>query len=190
MTTDYILKKFTETGALLDGHFLLRSGLHSRQYFQCALLLQYMPIAEELCGELARKFDSRQIDTVIAPALGGLVVGQEAARVLRKRFIFSEKDDAGKLVLRRGFTIKSGERLLVAEDVITKGGRVTETMNIVKAHGGTVVGVAALVDRSGGTVNFGVPLQTLIQLQVEAFEPAKCPLCRDGKVPLVKPGSK
>jgi len=190
MTEQYILKKFSETGALLDGHFLLRSGLHSPQYFQCALLLQHMPIAEELCGELARKFDAKQVDTVIAPAMGGLVVGQEVARALKKRFIFAEKDDAGKLVLRRGFTIQKGERLLVAEDVVTKGGRVVETMEIVKQHGGIVTGVGALVDRSNGAVNFGAPFHSLIRLQVVAYEPSNCPLCREKKIPLMKPGSK
>jgi orotate phosphoribosyltransferase len=190
MTSEYILKKFSETGALLDGHFLLRSGLHSPQYFQCALLLQHMPIAEELCGELARKFDATQVDTVIAPAMGGLVVGQEIARVLKKRFIFAEKEDAGKLVLRRGFTIEKGERFIVAEDVVTKGGRVVETMEIVKQHGGIVTGVGAIVDRSAGKVSFGVPFRALLKLDIFSFEPAHCPICRVGELPLVKPGSK
>jgi orotate phosphoribosyltransferase len=190
MTSEYILNKFSETGALLNGHFLLRSGLHSPHYFQCALLLQHMPIAEELCGELARKFDAAQLDTVIAPAMGGLVVGQEIARALKKRFIFAEKDDAGKLVLRRGFAIGKYERFLVAEDVVTKGGRVAETMEIVRQHGGIVTGVGALVDRSNGAVNFGVPFHSLIRLEVVVYEPTNCPLCRAGKIPLLKPASK
>ena len=188
MTNQELLQAFRETGALLDGHFLLRSKLHSGQYFQCALLLQQMPLVERLGAALAAKFDAGTVDTVIAPAMGGLVIGQEMARQLRKRFIFVEKED-GKLVLRRGFKIAAGERILVVEDVITKGGRVQETLDIVRAHGGRVAGIAVVVDRSGGTVNFGVPMQSLGKLEVETFDPATCPLCKQG-LPLVKPGSK
>ena len=188
MTNQELLQAFRETGALLDGHFLLRSKLHSGQYFQCALLLQQMPLVERLGAALAAKFDAGTVDTVIAPAMGGLVIGQEMARQLRKRFIFVEKEE-GKLVLRRGFKIAAGERILVVEDVITKGGRVQETLDIVRAHGGRVAGIAVVVDRSGGTVNFGVPMQSLGKLEVETFDPATCPLCKQG-LPLVKPGSK
>ncbi|MFZ2642150.1 MAG: orotate phosphoribosyltransferase [Verrucomicrobiia bacterium] len=188
MTNQELLQAFRETGALLDGHFLLRSGLHSGQYFQCALLLQQMPLVERLGAALAAKFDTSTIDTVIAPAMGGLVIGQEVARQLRKRFIFVEKEE-GKLVLRRGFKIAKGERILVVEDVITKGGRVQETLDIVRAHGGRVAGIAVVVDRSGGTVDFGVPTQSLGKLEVETFDPVNCPLCKRG-LPLVKPGSK
>ncbi|MCX6909614.1 MAG: orotate phosphoribosyltransferase [Verrucomicrobia bacterium] len=189
MTNQELLQAFRETGALLEGHFLLRSGLHSGQYFQCALLLQPMPLVEKLGAALAAKFDAAGIDSVIAPAMGGLVIGQEVARQLRKRFIFVEKDDHGKLALRRGFKIAKGERILVVEDVITKGGRVQETLDIVRANGGQVAGIAVVVDRSGGTVDFGVPTQSLGQLQVETLDPANCPLCKRG-LPLVKPGSK
>jgi len=189
MTDTELLEAFRETGALLEGHFLLRSGLHSGQYFQCALLLQPMPLVEKLGAALAAKFDAGAIDTVIAPAMGGLVIGQEVARQLGKRFIFAEKDDQGKLALRRGFKIAPGERLLVVEDVITKGGRVQETLDIVRARGGRVVGVGVVVDRSGGEVSFGVPTEALGRLQAEAFEAANCPLCKQG-LPLVKPGSK
>ncbi|MBM3891135.1 MAG: orotate phosphoribosyltransferase, partial [Verrucomicrobia bacterium] len=136
MTNQELLQAFRETGALLEGHFLLRSGLHSGQYFQCALLLQPMPLVEKIGAALAAKFDGAAIDTVIAPAMGGLVIGQEVARQLRKRFIFVEKEE-GKLALRRGFKIAQGERMLVVEDVITKGGRVQETLDIVRALGGT-----------------------------------------------------
>ncbi len=188
MTNQELLQAFRETGALLDGHFLLRSKLHSGQYFQCALLLQQMPLVERLGAALAAKFDAGTVDTVIAPAMGGLVIGQEVARQLRKRFIFVEKEE-GKLVLRRGFKIAKGERILVVEDVITKGGRVQETLDIVRAHGGQVAGIAVVVDRSGGTVDFGVPMQSLGKLEVETFDPTTCPLCKQG-LPLVKPGSK
>ena len=187
MTGNEVLQIFRESGALLEGHFVLRSGLHSRQYFQCALALQQMPVVEKLGGELARKVASLGAVTVVSPAMGGLVLGQEVARQLGLRFIFVEKEQ-GKLVLRRGFKITPGEKILVVEDVVTKGGRVQETLDIVHAHGGQVVGVAMAVDRSGGTVNFGVPRCSLISLQVEAFEPDRLPPDL-AAIPAVKPGS-
>src|SRR5436190_17092668 len=156
MTDAEVLKIFEQTGALLQGHFILRSGLHSRQYFQCALALQQMPIVETLGAELAGKVRHLQPATVIAPAMGGLVLGQEVARQLRCRFIFAEKEE-GKLVLRRGFRISPAERILIVEDVVTKGGRVQETIEIVRANGASLLGVAMAVDRSDGTAEFGVP---------------------------------
>ena len=188
MTQDEVLKIFRDSGALLEGHFILRSGLHSRQYFQCALALQQMPVVEKIGGALANKTRPLGAVTVIAPALGGLVIGQEVARQLGVRFIFSEKEE-GRLVLRRGFKIAPGEKILVVEDVVTKGGRVQETIEIVRAHGGNVVGVATIVDRSNGAVNFGVPFASLIALQVELFKPEKLPP-ELAKIPAVKPGSK
>ena len=188
MTESEVLQIFQDTGALLRGHFVLRSGLHSRQYFQCALALQQMPIVEKIGGALAEKVKQLEIATVIAPAMGGLVLGQEVARQLRSRFIFVEKED-GKLVLRRGFKISPGERMLVVEDVVTKGGRVQETIDIVRAHAGLVLGVAAAVDRSNGTVNLGVPFFSLLSLQVEAFEPGRLPADL-AAMPVIKPGSK
>jgi orotate phosphoribosyltransferase len=188
MTSEEAIQIFRQTGALLEGHFILRSGLHSRQYFQCALALQEMPVVERLGGALAAKVSGLGAVTVIAPALGGLVIGQEVARQLGLRFIFAEKED-GKLVLRRGFKIAPDEKVLVVEDVVTKGGRVQETMDIVYANGGYIVGVAAIVDRSNGTLKFGVPFVSLLSLNVEAFEPDKLP--PDLKaLPVVKPGSK
>ena len=174
MTQDDVLQVFRDTGALLEGHFILRSGLHSRQYFQCALALQQMPVVERIGHALAGKVRKLGAVTVIAPALGGLVIGQEVARQLGVRFIFSEKEE-GRLVLRRGFKIAPGEKILVVEDVVTKGGRVQETIDIVRAHSGNVVGVAAIVDRSNGAVNFGVPFASLLALQVEAFAPDQLP---------------
>ncbi|HLZ54613.1 MAG TPA: orotate phosphoribosyltransferase [Verrucomicrobiae bacterium] len=188
MTQDEVLKLFRDTGALLEGHFILRSGLHSRQFFQCALALQQMPTVEKLGQALAGKVRPLGAVTVIAPALGGLVIGQEVARQLGTRFIFPEKED-GQLVLRRGFKIAPGEKMLVVEDVVTKGGRVQETIDIVRAHQGHVTGVAAIVDRSNGAVNFGVPFASLISLKVEAFAPDKLPPDL-AQTPAVKPGSK
>jgi orotate phosphoribosyltransferase len=188
MTQDEVLKIFRDSGALLEGHFILRSGLHSRQYFQCALALQQMPVVEKIGHALACKARPLGAVTVIAPALGGLVIGQEVARQLGVRFIFTEKEN-GKLALRRGFKIASGEKIVVVEDVVTKGGRVQETIDIVRANGGMVAGVAAIVDRSNGVVNFGVPFASLISLRVETFEPDKLPPDL-AKIPAVKPGSK
>jgi orotate phosphoribosyltransferase len=188
MTEKDALQIFRETGALLEGHFILRSGLHSRQYFQCALALQHMPTVERLGAALADKVRALNAQTVIAPAMGGLVIGQEVARQLRVRFIFAEKEES-KLILRRGFEIKPGERILVVEDVVTKGGRVQETIDIVWQHGGTVAGVAMIVDRSNGAANFGLPTFSLIKLNVETFAPDQLPADL-AKIPAVKPGSK
>lgn len=188
MTTDEALALFRSTGALLDGHFILRSGLHSRQFFQCALALQQMPLVEQFGAGLAAKVRHLGAQTVIAPAMGGLVIGQEVARQLKTRFIFAEKEE-GRLVLRRGFKIAAGEPCLVVEDVVTKGGRVQETIDIVRSQGGTVSGVAMVVDRSDGTVNLGVPTFSLIRLQVEAFAPDALPADL-AAIPASKPGSK
>ncbi len=188
MSETEVLQVFRDSGALLDGHFVLRSGLHSRQFFQCALALQQMPTVERLGGALAAKVLSLGAATVIAPAMGGLVLGQEVARQLKLRFIFVEKEE-GKLVLRRGFKIAPGEKILVVEDVVTKGGRVQETIDIVRAHQGNVVGVAMAVDRTNGGVNLGVPMFSLLAMRVEVFPADKLPADLAG-IPGVKPGSK
>lgn len=187
--TNEVLGLFRQTHALLDGHFVLRSGLHSRQFFQCAILLQHTRIAERVCSLLAEKLKSVDAASVISPALGGLIVGHEVARALDKRHIFAEKED-NKLVLRRGFQIGKGERFIVVEDVVTRGGRVQETIDIVRAHGGVVAAVATLVDRSGGNVpDFGCDFVSLVKLNVETFEADKLPPDLAG-TPAVKPGSK
>jgi orotate phosphoribosyltransferase len=188
MTETEVLQVFRDSGALLEGHFILRSGLHSRQFFQCALALQQMPTVEKLGAALAEKVRPLGAVTVISPAMGGLVLGQEVARQLQARFIFAEKDD-GKLVLRRGFKIAPGEKILVVEDVVTKGGRVAETMEIVREHQGEVVGVAMAVDRSNGGVKLGVPMFSLISLHVETFPADKLPPDL-AATEAVKPGSK
>jgi orotate phosphoribosyltransferase len=189
MSTE-LLDLFRQTNALLEGHFLLRSGLHSRQFFQCALLLQHTPIAVKVCGMLADKLRGYDAARVISPALGGIIVGHEIARHLELPHIFAEKDDAGALVLRRGFEIKPGDRFIVAEDVVTRGGRVQETIAIVRQHGGVVAAIAAIVDRSGGNLpDFGAPFVALTQLNVETFEPDQIPADL-ADIPAIKPGSK
>jgi orotate phosphoribosyltransferase len=189
MTSSELLDLFRSTNALLEGHFVLRSGLHSRNYFQCALLLQHTQIAARVCGALAEKLREIAADRVISPALGGIIVGHEIARALGKPHIFVEKEE-GKLVLRRGFQIRPGARFIVAEDVVTRGGRVMETIEIVRAHGAAVAAVAAIVDRSGGSLpDFGCPFIALAPLAVEAFPADQLPPDL-AALPVVKPGSK
>ena len=184
-----LLALFRKTGALLDGHFVLRSGLHSRQYFQCALLLQHTEIAAKICEWLADKLRKFDCDTVISPALGGIIVGQEIGRSLDRRHIFVEKEE-GKLVLRRGFQISPKEKFIVVEDVVTRGGRVQETIDIVRSHGGIVTAVGVIVDRSGeAKPNFGCPFVSLIEMDVETFAADNLPPDL-AKIPAVKPGSK
>jgi orotate phosphoribosyltransferase len=186
-----VLDLFRQTGALLHGHFVLRSGLHSREFFQCAILLQHAGIAAEVCGELAEKlrpFSAPDV-TVVSPAVGGIIVGQEVARHLDTRHIFVEKDGQGGLVMRR-FEIKPGEKFLVAEDVVTRGGRVQETIGIIRAAGGVVVAAGSIVDRSGGNLpDFGCPFVSLVQMTPETFEADALPPDL-AAIPAVKPGSK
>jgi orotate phosphoribosyltransferase len=180
---------FRKTGALLDGHFVLRSGLHSRQYFQCAILLQHTEIAARVCGWLADKLREFDCDAVISPALGGIIVGQEVGCELGKRHIFVEKED-GKLVLRRGFQIAPNEKFIVIEDVVTRGGRVQETIDIVRANGGIVSAVGVIVDRSEKVKpNFGCPFISLVEMKVENFAADNLPPDL-ATIPAIKPGSK
>jgi orotate phosphoribosyltransferase len=190
-----ILGLFKKTGALLHGHFILRSGLHSREFFQCALLLQDAPVAAQVCGELAEKLRPFHMEvegkkpTIISPAVGGIIVGQEVARHLGTRHIFVEKDGNGGLVMRR-FEIVPGERFLVAEDVVTRGGRVQETVDIVRSLGGVVVAIGSIVDRSGGNLpDFEAPFVSLVQMTPETFPADALP--EDlVNIAAVKPGSK
>lgn len=182
-----ILKIFKATKALMDGHFILRSGLRSRQYFQCALALQDMTTVEKLVKSLINKRKSDEIETIVAPAMGGLVLGQEVARQLGKRFIFFEKVD-GKLAMRRGFELRAGEKVLVVEDVVTRGGRVQETLDIIRQHGAEPVEVLVLVDRSSGNADLGVTMTSLLEMEVETFSPDALPGDLAG-IPPVKPGS-
>ena len=185
-----VLDLFRKTGALLNGHFVLRSGLHSREFFQCARLLQDTQAASRVCDLLADKLRGFEATTVISPAVGGIIVGQEVGRHLGLRHIFVEKDGEGGLVLRRGFKIAPGERIIVAEDVVTRGGRVQETIQIVRDLGGVVAAAGSIVDRSGGSLpDFGCPFVSLVQMTPETFAPDQIPEDLVG-IPAIKPGSK
>jgi orotate phosphoribosyltransferase len=192
MTTEDVLKIFEENQALLKGHFLLTSGLHSSRYLQCALVLQHPKVAETLCAELAAKANADasvgQIDLVIAPALGGVIVAHETARALGVRSLFTERQEK-TMTLRRGFQIKPGERCFVVEDVVTTGGSTREVMEVVAAHGGVAVGAGSLIDRSGGAVDLGVPRHALAVLEVPTYKPEDCPMCKEGST-AIKPGSR
>ena len=178
---------FEETGALLIGHFLLTSGLHSEKYLQCSKVLQWPDKAEACARAIARKLSARP-DLVIAPAIGGIIIGHELGRALSCRALFVERE-SGVLQLRRGFEIREAEKALVVEDVITTGGTTLEIMKVVRSSGGVVVGAASLVDRSGGKVSLGVPYHCLWTLSIPTYEPDQCPLCRTGSKP-IKPGSR
>ena len=188
MNESQILDIFRKHGALLEGHFILSSGLHSDRYIQCALVLQHPRVAEQLCSALAAKLHHLGATVVAAPALGGVIVSHEVARALGLRALFTERQE-GVMLLRRGFSLASGEPTLVVEDVITTGASTRETMAAVEQAGGKVVGVGALIDRSGGTVDLGVPKTALVTLAVQNYNPLDCPLCTSG-LPAVKPGSR
>jgi orotate phosphoribosyltransferase len=188
MVQEDIARLFEETGALLEGHFLLTSGLHSEKYLQCAKVLQWPNKAEACARVLAQRLSSSKPDLVISPAIGGIIIGHEVGRALGCRFLFAEREN-GVLRLRRGFEIRPKEKALVVEDVITTGGSTLETMEVVRFHGGVVVGAASLVDRSGGKASLGVPYHSLWTLSIPAYKPVDCPLCRMGSKP-VKPGSR
>lgn len=179
---------FQKTDAMLNGHFLLTSGRHSDRYFQCALVIQHPHYCSSLCQELASRFLDQGVTAVIGPAMGGIVMSYELARHLSVRSLFTEREQ-GKMTLRRGFQISPGERILVVEDVITTGGSVKEVIQLVQEAGGIVVGVAVLVDRSGGQAHLGVRTESLLQIPAVSYNPEDCPLCQQG-LPIVKPGSR
>lgn len=191
--SDPILSAFDDTGAYLRGHFRLTSGLHSPEYLQCALVLQHPRHAEQfgrlLAAEFRRLEPAHNIAIVASPAIGGLIIGHEAARALGARFIFTERDASGKMVLRRGFRMEPGETAVVVEDVITTGGSLREVVEILKESGARVVAGGSIIDRSGGAVDLGVPRVALKTLEVVAYPPEDCPLCRAGS-PVIKPGSR
>lgn len=187
MTEQELLEKFKELGVLKTGHFQLTSGLHSAQYMQCAAVFEYPKTAAEIVKLLIPKLP-QDIDTVMAPAIGGINFGYEMARMLECRFVFAEREQ-GKMALRRGFTLAPGEKVLVVEDVVTTGGSVAEVLEIAKSHGCIIRGVACIVDRSRGRVDFQAPFVPLVRIEIEAYKPDQCPLCRAGQ-PLAKPGSR
>ena len=188
MQESELLKLMTELGALQRGHFLLSSGLHSDTYFQCAMLLQFPDLARELGQRLAERFDALRIDLVVSPALGGILIGHEVARALGRRFVFTERVE-GQMTIRRGFTIEKGEKVLIVEDVVTRGTSIREVADVVTGQGGVVAGLAALVDRTAGSADLPVELTTLAKVEVATYEPDHCPLCEDGGT-AVKPGSR
>jgi orotate phosphoribosyltransferase len=182
-----VLNDFREAGALLEGHFLLTSGLHSPKYLQCAQVMQDPALAGRLCAQLARGLAADRIECVVGPAVGGILVAYELARALGVRAIYAERVD-GKMTLRRGFAVRPGERVLLCEDVVTTGGSLLEVRDVVTAAGGQVVAVAALVDRSSGRdPGLGRPLTALLKVDVPTYQPQDCPMCREGR-PLVSPG--
>ena len=188
MRREEILAILNDSGALLSGHFILSSGLHSPHYLQCAKVQQYPARLDELCRDLAAKWKDAGVTVVVGPAMGGIVLAYELARQLGARGVFMERNDKGGFELRRGWAIESADRVLVAEDVVTTGGSAKEVMDLLKADGANVVGVTSLICRNKA-VNFGVPYQYVIDFDVPAFKPEDCPLCRKGE-PAVKPGSR
>ena len=183
-----VMERFRRTGALLEGHFVLTSGLHSDRYLQCALVLQHPPEAEAFGRAIGERFRHEGVETVAAPAIGGIVIGYEVAHALGARAIWTERE-AGRMTLRRGFSVRAGETVLVVEDVITTGGSTRETIDTLRAAGARVVAAASIIDRSGGRADVSVPRLALATLEVPAHAPTACPLCAQG-IPAVKPGSR
>jgi len=188
--TEEVMKKFEQAGAIQKGHFKLTSGVHSDTYIQCAQVMQHPGFMHNLCSELGKKFRGDDIDVIIGPAIGGIIMAHVMAQVLGPwvRAIFTEREN-GKMTLRRSFEIKEGEKVIVVEDVTTTGSSVREVMDIVKLRQGKVVGVGVLIDRSGGKVDFGVKTEKLLTVDIKTYLPEECPLCKKG-IPVVKPGSR
>lgn len=184
-----MIERFRRTGALLEGHFVLSSGMHSTHYLQCALVLQHPAEAEVLGRSLARNYQGEGIETIASPAIGGLIIGHEVARAVGARFIWTERDGEGRMTLRRGFDVRPGENVLVVEDVITTGGSTRETIEALKNAGALVVGAAAIIDRSAGNADVGVPLTVLATLDVPTVPASACESCARGE-PATKPGSR
>ena len=198
ISREELLRIFESVGAVRRGHFELSSGLHSGMYVQCALVLQYPRLAERLGAALAALFSDTAISAVISPAIGGVVIGQEVARALPEPkggigagvpAIFVERNAGGVMTLRRGFSLQPDQHVLVIEDVWTTGGSTRETIEVVEEAGGRVVAAGALIDRSGGTIEFSVKAQALLDLKIDSYDPEDCPLCREGSI-AYKPGSR
>ncbi len=188
--TEEVMRKFKEAGAIQKGHFKLTSGVHSDTYIQCAQVMQHPEFMHNLCSELGKKFRGDDIDVIVGPAIGGIIMAHVMARVLGPwvRAIFTEREN-GKMTLRRSFEIKKGEKVVVVEDVTTTGSSVREVIDIVNSRKGKVVGVGVLIDRSGGKVNFGVKTEKLLTIDIKTYLPEECPLCKKG-IPAIKPGSR
>jgi orotate phosphoribosyltransferase len=188
MNASEVIEKFKSAGALLEGHFVLSSGLHSPVYLQCAIALQSTAVAAEVGAAIAEQFRGERIETVASPAIGGIVIGYEVARQLGVRFIWTEREQ-GRMTLRRGFSLREGERVLVVEDVITTGGSTRETIEALREAGADVTAAASIIDRSGGKAEVGVPRVSLATLEAPSVDPADCDLCKHGEV-AIKPGSR
>ncbi|MEN8005987.1 MAG: orotate phosphoribosyltransferase [Candidatus Krumholzibacteriota bacterium] len=188
MTEEKILTLMEELGALHSGHFLLSSGLHSDRYFQCARILQFPELARELGAAMGKFFDDAATDLVVSPAMGGILIGHEVARALGRRFVFTERKD-GVMSIRRGFSLEKGEKVIIAEDVVTRGTSLLEVIEVVEAAGGQVIGLTSIIDRTGGEVELPLPLHSLARVQVQTWQADGCPLCAEGRE-LVKPGSR
>ncbi|WP_101911452.1 orotate phosphoribosyltransferase [Marasmitruncus massiliensis] len=189
ITRERVEEILRESGVLLEGHFLLTSGRHSDKYMQCAKIFRHTKYSEELCAALAEQYKDEIIDVVIGPAMGAVQMAYEVSRAIGCENFFTERVD-GKMVLRRGFEVTQGMRCLLVEDVVTTGGSVKEVAELVKEAGGIVVGIGSIVDRSNGTVDFGVPFKSVYPIEVTSWEADECPLCKEGKFPAIKPGSR
>jgi len=190
ITQARVMEILKEAGVLLEGHFKLTSGRHSNKYLQCAKIFRNTKYSEELCGALAEQYRNEGVQIVIGPAMGAVQMAYEVSRPLHCENFFTERDEDGKMTLRRGFVINPGEKILVVEDVVTTGGSVREVIELVKAAGGVVVGVGSIVDRTAGKIDFGVPFKAVISVDVESWEPQECPLCKSGAPAPIKPGSR
>ncbi len=190
LTREHIEGVLKEAGVLLEGHFLLTSGRHSNRYLQCAKIFRNTKYSEELCASLAEQYKDDNVELVIGPAMGAVQMAYEVSRHLNVENFFTERDENGAMVLRRGFVIEKGQRVLVVEDVVTTGGSVREVIDLVNKAGGIVVGVGSIVDRTGGKIDFGVPFRAVYSASVESWEADECPLCKEGKLELYKPGSR
>lgn len=190
ITRERVEQILKESGVLMEGHFLLTSGRHSNKYMQCARIFRHPKYSEELCAALAEQFSNEKIDVVIGPAMGAVQMAYEVSRAVGCENFFTERDEEGKMTLRRGFAVTPGMRCLLVEDVVTTGGSVKEVQKLVEAAGGIVVGIGSLVDRSNGNVDFGVPFRAVYPAEVVSWDAAECPLCKNGAEPPVKPGSR
>ena len=190
ITEERVLEILKEAGVLLEGHFRLTSGRHSNRYLQCAKIFRNTKYSEELCRALAQQFAGEGVQVVIGPAMGAVQMAYEVSRHLQCENFFAERNDKGAMELRRGFAVTPGMKVLLVEDVVTTGGSVKEVLDLVQNAGGIVVGIGSIVNRTGGKVDFGVPFKSVITVDVESWEPEACPLCKEAKLPVVKPGSR
>ena len=189
MKKEQVLEILKDAGVLLEGHFLLTSGKHSDKYLQCAKIFRQPKYSQQLCGVLAKEFDNEKIDVVIGPAMGAVQMAYEVSRQIGCENFFAERVD-GKMELRRGFILEKGMRVLLVEDVVTTGGSIKEVLELVRQFDVEIVGIASIVDRTGGAIDFGVPFKSVIATKVESFDAEECPICKENKIALVKPGSR